>query len=58
MDSIVGLRFDRFRYHPPKQDFKSHRMSTAVVSYKKFAITGIDAILKGHLVIVVITMES
>ncbi|MEO8357429.1 MAG: hypothetical protein ABI621_16100 [Chloroflexota bacterium] len=58
MGSVVSLRFDRFRYHSPKKDFKSHGVSTAVVRHEKLAITGINAVLKGYLVVIIIAMEG
>src|SRR5690349_1346161 len=55
--SIVCLRFNRLRNHPPKQNLKSHRMSTAMMSYEELTITSINTIFKGYVMIVIITVK-
>jgi hypothetical protein len=49
---------DRFWDHSLEQDFDCHCVRTTVMSHKELAIAGIGPIVKGNVVIVVITMKS
>src|SRR5689334_10251139 len=58
MDSIVSLGFDRFRQHALKFDLKCHSMSTTLMGHKKFAVTVKYAVIKSHMVVIIVAMKS
>jgi len=58
MDSIVGLGFDRFRQDALKFDLQGHRVSTTLMCHKKFAVAVKYAIIKSHMVVIIVAMKS
>ncbi len=57
MEFKSRLGFDRGRDHALKQNLERHGMCAAMVSYKEFAITMIDAVVKCDGVVIVVTMK-
>jgi hypothetical protein len=57
MDSVIGLRFDRFGYHPLQQDFQSHGMSATVMCQVKLAIAVVHTVFKSYMMVIVIAVK-
>jgi len=60
--SVTGfsyrLGFDRFWYHPMKQVFKCHGMSTTMMRYEELAIAVICAIIESDMMIIIVPVKS
>ncbi len=44
--------------HILKKDLKRHGVSAALVSKKELAVTGVDTVFKGNMVIIIVTVKG
>jgi hypothetical protein len=56
--SVVGLGLDGQRDHLGEHDFQRHAVAAALVGKEELAITAKNAVIVGHMVIIVIAMEG